>query len=85
MISQANTLANDGLALMTDEKKQASMAYSIHSVEPKRRELEEMKTTLIEQIEEKRHHFQLLKLYIDKLESVRRRRPTDRFVVTRCF
>ena len=77
MISQANTLANDGLALMTDEKKQASMAYSIHSVEPKRQELEEMKSTLIEQIEEKRHHFQLLKLYIDKLESVRTRRPID--------
>ena len=71
MISHATLLANDGLALMMEQPKQQSVSYGIDSIEPKRQELEEMKKKLIEQIDEKRHNLKLLKIYIDKLGSVR--------------
>jgi hypothetical protein len=73
MISHATLLANDGLALIMEQQKQQSVSYGIDSIEPKRQELEEMKRKLIEQIDEKRHNLKLLKLYIDKLGSVRTR------------
>ena len=72
MISHATLLANDGLALIMEQQKQQSVSYGIDSIEPKRQELEEMKRKLIEQIDEKRHNLKLLKLYIDKLGSVRK-------------
>lgn len=71
MISHATMLANDGLALIMEQPKQQSVSYGIDSIEPKRQELEEMKKKLIEQIDEKRHNLKLLKIYIDKLGSVR--------------
>jgi hypothetical protein len=73
MISHATLLANDGLALIMEQQKQQSISYGIDSIEPKRQELEEMKKKLIEQIDEKRHNLKLLKIYIDKLGSVRNR------------
>jgi hypothetical protein len=75
MISHATLLANDGLALIMEQQKQQSISYGIDSIEPKRQELEEMKRKLIEQIDEKRHNLKLLKLYIDKLGSVRKLLP----------
>ena len=72
MISHASLLANDGLALIMEQEKQQSISYGIDSIEPKRQELEEMKRKLIEQIDEKRHNLKLLKIYIDKLGSVRK-------------
>jgi hypothetical protein len=71
MISHATILANDGLALIMEQQKQQSISYGIDSIEPKRRELEEMKKKLIEQIDEKRQNLKILKMYIDKLGSVR--------------
>jgi hypothetical protein len=71
MINHATLLANDGLALIMEHQKQQSMVYGIDSIEPKRQELEEMKKNLIEQIDEKRQNLKLIKIYIDKLESVR--------------
>jgi hypothetical protein len=71
MISHATLLANDGLALIMEQQKQQSISYGIDSIEPKRQELEDMKKKLIEQIDEKRHNLKLLKIYIDKLGSVR--------------
>ena len=70
MISHATLLANDGLDLIMEQQKQHSTAYGIDSIEPKCQELEEMKKKLIEPIDEKRHHLQLLRTYVDKLESV---------------
>ncbi len=72
MISHATQLGNDGLALIMEQQKQQSISYGIDSIEPKRQELEEMKRKLIEQIDDKRHNLKLLKLYIDKLGSVRK-------------
>lgn len=74
MISHATMLANDGLALVMEQQKQQSLSYGIDSIEPKRQELEEMKKKLIEQIDEKRHNLKLLKIYVDKLGSVRKHR-----------
>jgi hypothetical protein len=71
MITHASLLANDGLALIMEQEKQQSISFGIDSIEPKRQELEEMKRKLIEQIDEKRHNLKLLKIYIDKLGSVR--------------
>ncbi|CAF3258899.1 unnamed protein product [Rotaria sp. Silwood2] len=70
MISHATQLANDGLALIMEQKKQQTISYGNDSIEPKRQELEEMKKKLIEQIDEKRHNLKLLKIYIDKLGSI---------------
>jgi hypothetical protein len=72
MINHTTLLATDGLALIMEQQKQKSISYEIDSIEPKRQELEVMKKKLIEQIDEKRHNLKLLKLYIDKLGSVRK-------------
>jgi hypothetical protein len=74
MISHATLLANDGLELITEQQKQQSSTYGVDSVEPKCRELDEMKKNLNGQIDEKRHNLKLLRTYVDKLESVRRNR-----------
>jgi hypothetical protein len=70
MINHTTLLANNGLALIMEQQK--SISCEIDSIEPKRQELEVMKKKLIEQIDEKRHNLKLLKLYIDKLGSVRK-------------
>jgi len=72
MINHTTLLANNGLALIMEQQKQKSISCEIDSIEPKRQELEVMKKKLIEQIDEKRHNLKLLKLYIDKLGSVRK-------------
>jgi hypothetical protein len=73
MISHATLLANDGLDLIMEQQKQQSTTYGIDSIEPKCQELEEMKKKLTEQIDEKRHNLKLLRTYIDKLESVKKK------------
>ena len=72
MISHVTLLANDGLALIMEQQEKQSISYGIDSIKPKYQELEEMKNKLIKQIDEKRHNLNLLKLYIDKLRSVRK-------------
>jgi hypothetical protein len=70
MINHATFLANDGLDLIMEQQKQQSTTYGLDSVEPKCHELEDMKKKLTENIDEKRHNLQLLRTYVDKLESV---------------
>ena len=74
MISHASLLAHDGLDLLVEHQKEQSTTYGIDSIEPKCHELEEMKRSLSESLDEKRQNLKLLRTYVDKLEAVRTHR-----------